>query len=128
MANKVLSTVRGGQLTDIVISVDGPTEVGIYRGLIKLDIPKCPHCNADLNPNPDDCKFTVSNPLSSTFGMELGTPTLKCQVCGTEIIDDTTIDLDAFPSIINYLNGLRAEYQRRLKAAQQQKKNRGTVK
>ena len=91
-------------------------------------MPKCPHCNADLNPNPDDCKFTVSNPLSSTFGMELGTPTLKCQACGNEIIDDTTIDLDAFPSIINYLNGLRAEYQRRLKAAQQQKKNRGTAK
>lgn len=125
MANKVSSTVRGGQLTEINISVDGPNEVKIYRDLMKMDMPKCPYCGKDLYPNPEDCGFTVSNPLVSTFGMELGVPKTKCQICGKVIIDDTTLDLGAFPSIVNYLKGLRAEYQRRVKTAQQ--KNRGKI-
>ena len=117
--NKVESVVQNGQLVEIRIAVSGLTEIDIYRNLIKSDVPVCPHCGATLDPKPEDMKIIVSNPLVS-FGMELGVPVTKCQKCQKMIDyddDNGTLDLSAFPSIINYLVELRKEYQRRAKAA-----------
>ncbi|MDE6039974.1 MAG: hypothetical protein K2F99_00205 [Muribaculaceae bacterium] len=62
-------------------------------------------------------RITVYNPLSNTFGMELGLPEIDCQECGTTVTFGCNVDLAAFPSTISFLQSLRNEYKRRVEAA-----------
>ena len=120
MAKNVKSTVIGGQMTEIEMTVDTERDIKIYRDLIKNYVPKCPECNQDLCPTDDDLKLFISDPLISCFGMDLGVAKTVCDKCGAEVtvnIDgDTTLDMSAFESVVSYLHDLRAEYQKRLDA------------
>lgn len=122
----VNSSKANGQLLAVVLSVEGEEEASIYRKLLKEDLPKCPKCGKELNPKDEHLMLRVSSPLTPMFGMELGTPVTVCQECGGTIIDETTVDLTAYPSAMKFLMDLRKQYQARMSAAMRQQRGGST--
>lgn len=117
----ISSDTQNGQLVQVVTRVGTEKEAENLRVLIKQDNMICPSCKKALVPTLDHMRITVYNPLSNTFGMELGRPAVDCQECGTPVQFECNIDLAAFPSTLSFLQSLRNEYKRRLEAAKAQK-------
>ena len=106
----IASNKANGQLIDITLSVEGDAEYKAYHAWVKGNMPVCPHCGKPLDPKDDKLNVIVSSPLVSFFGMNMGRISTECEECGGKINGTTELDMAAFPSVVKYLETLRARY------------------
>lgn len=117
MGTLVGSHTENNVLLDITVRIR-PEEASIYQSLITSDCEHCPHCQGLLQPTPENMHLLIYTPLVSMFGMDVGKPIMYCNRCGGKIELPISADLNAFPSVIQYVTRLRQEYNKRLKQSQ----------
>ena len=103
-----------GQLLSITLQLLNQNEIEIFRKLIQEDTNGvCPKCDDPIT-NADAYYIKIDTPLNpgGLLGMELATPQIKCDHCG-EMITLSMIDYTPFQSVIQFVQALRKEYNKR---------------
>ena len=103
--------VIDGRLISVTVELRDPNEVKIYKKFLEDEeaFKKCPHCGQSNTVGDDDLQMRIDSPLSGNQILSAATPIMHCDHCG-KMIDLSMMDYSAFPSVITFLNELKAKY------------------